>query len=73
MMSEMSLLLSATDAAHAVGVSRSGFWKLHASARLPAPVRLGRRVLWRRSDLKQWVEQGCPSRERFEAMRGVRP
>jgi len=73
MTTETSLLLSATDAAAAVGVSRSGFWKLHASARVPSPVRIGRRVLWRRNDLEEWVEQGCPSRDRFEAMRGTRP
>ena len=67
MMTESCLLLSAADAAHAVGVSRSGFWKLHASGRVPAPVRLGRRVLWRRHDLELWVAGGCPSRDRFEA------
>jgi len=66
-MTEMSLLLSASAAAHAIGISRSQFWKLHASGRVPAPVRIGRRVLWRRSDLEQWVAQGCPSRDRFEA------
>jgi predicted DNA-binding transcriptional regulator AlpA len=29
--------------------------------RIPEPVKLGTRVLWRRRDLVKWVESGCKS------------
>lgn len=28
---------------------------------LPKPVKLGRAVRWRKSDILQWIEQGCPA------------
>ncbi len=63
------LLLSATQAARTLGVSRSHFYALHDSARVPSPVRLGSRVLWRRDDLARWVEACCPPRHLWEVRR----
>ena len=60
-----SLLVDAEDAAVLVNVSRSTWWKLHASGRCPAPVKLGRRTLWRREELGRWIEAGCPSRAQW--------
>ena len=64
--------LSAEEVAESLGVSERHVWALHASGRLPKPVRLGRCVRWRREELLAWVEAGCPSRDRWEAMREAR-
>ena len=62
------LLLSADRAAKLIGVGRTHFYGMHGSGRLgPLPVRLGKRALWRRSELESWVNGGCPSRERWQA------
>ena len=66
------LLVGAKTAADMCGVSRSSWWALHAAGRVPLPVRLGRRTLWRASELAAWCEAGCPARGRWEAMKGGR-
>ena len=62
------LLLDAKSAASLCGVGRTLWLSLAASGRTPAPVRLGRRVLWNRDVLLRWCAAGCPGRSRWEAM-----
>jgi predicted DNA-binding transcriptional regulator AlpA len=63
-----ALLLSAAESAELLGMSRASFWALHASGRVPLPVRLGARMTrWRRDELLRWVEAGCPARLRWQA------
>lgn len=51
------------------GFSVRFWWSLRASEVLPAPVRIsGRTVRWRRDDLRQWYENGCPNRAEFERL-----
>lgn len=61
-------LLSAEQAAGLCGLSRSGWYKLCSAGRTPAPVRLGRRTLWRTAELRAWIAAGCPTRHKWEAM-----
>jgi len=63
------LLLSATDAASLIGIGRSLFWSMHSAGKVPLPVGLGKRRLWRRSELERWVDAGCPARSQWEAMK----
>lgn len=63
------LLVDARAAAALRGVSRSMWWSLHAAGRVPIPVRLGRRTLWRAAELAAWIEAGCPPRDRWECIR----
>lgn len=62
------LLLSADQAAAFLGIGRSHLYGLHSSGRLPLPVRLGRRTLWRRDELTTWVKAGCPARQKWDTM-----
>jgi hypothetical protein len=67
------LLLDAKDAAVYVGIGRTLFLAMDSDGRLgPVAVKLGRRTLWRRRGLAEWVELGCPCRDvwlkRKEAM-----
>jgi len=63
------LLLSAVEAAKALGISRSQLYSLHSAGRVPLPVRLGRRTLWSREELAQWIRCGAVSREKWQAMK----
>ena len=66
------LLVPAAEAARLCGVSRAFWYSLLSAGRTPVPIRLGRRTLWRVSELKEWVEAGCPARERWEALKGAK-
>lgn len=63
------LLLSATETARQLGVARSTLYEWSSSGRVPAPIRIGRRTLWRADDLRAWVDAGCPGRMAWERQR----
>jgi len=66
-MIDTRLLLSAREAAHVCSVSISTWYCWGAAGRVPLPVRIGGRVLWRTDELRRWIDAGCPARSRFEA------
>lgn len=61
--------VGAREAARLSGVGLRTWHRLTASARTPRPTRLSSRVLWNVEELRAWATAGCPSRERWEAMR----
>jgi len=63
------ILLDAKQAAAMLSIGRTHLYALHSSGRLPLPLRLGRRTLWRADELKKWVSAGCPSRQKWIVMR----
>lgn len=63
------ILIDAAAAAKLLGIGRTLFYSLHREAKLPAPVQLGRRVLWNRADLQAWADAGCPTRSEWEQSR----
>ena len=58
-------LISVRTVAGMLGVSQRQVWKLVASGRLPAPLRLGRSVRWRADEIRSWIDAGCPSQDRW--------
>ena len=60
-------LLRRTDAAAYCGRSTATWDRLVSAGNTPAPVKLGRAVLFRLSDLNDWIALGCPNRKRFQA------
>jgi excisionase family DNA binding protein len=52
-------LLGVRDVANQLGVCTRQIWKLAKLGRLPAPVRLGRSVRWRESDISEFIRLGC--------------
>src|SRR5262249_33140903 len=58
-----------TVAARLAGVSRATWWRLHAAAKTPAAVKLGRKCLWNRVEVESWIAAKCPDRRTWEAMR----
>ena len=63
--------LPAKAAARLLGISERHLWSLHASGRLPMPVRMGRSVRWLTHELLAWLDAGCPAREKWGEMRGA--
>lgn len=43
-----------------------------SAGRLPAPVRIGGRVVWRTEEIRAWLEAGAPDRSTWEALRAAR-
>lgn len=52
-------LIDARAVARLLDMSDRSIWKLSASAKLPAVVRVGRSVKWRLSDIQRFIEVGC--------------
>lgn len=40
-----------------------------AAGKLPTPLRIGGRVVWRVSEIESWLEAGAPDRARWAALR----
>jgi predicted DNA-binding transcriptional regulator AlpA len=56
------LLLTAQRSADQCGTSVRTWRTWCASGRVPAPIRIGRSLFWRRKELEAWVAAGCPGR-----------
>ncbi|MBX9681854.1 MAG: helix-turn-helix domain-containing protein [Gemmataceae bacterium] len=54
------LLITADEVARLLNLSKRTLWRLLSAGKLPAPVRLGNAVRWRREEIRQWISQGCP-------------
>ncbi len=63
------LLVTAAEAARLCARSLASWWRDQAAGRVPAPIKLAGRTLWKRSDLELWVGLDCPARAVFEARR----
>ncbi len=65
----IKLLMTAAEVSGLLGISRSLFYELHAEGKVPAPVKLGKRVLWRPDELRAWVDADCPNRLEWDQIR----
>jgi predicted DNA-binding transcriptional regulator AlpA len=45
---------------------------LDAAGKLPMPLRIGGRVVWRVAELRAWLAAGAPDRATWEAIRAAR-
>lgn len=66
------LMLTDTQAAQLLGIGKTLFRQMNSGALVPRPIRLGRRCLWSRPSIETYVKLGCPPREQFERLTGVR-
>jgi len=62
-------LMPARQAADLYAVSPATWHRWVAAGRVPAPVRIGATVRWRRSELEAHIAAGCPDRRTWEALR----
>lgn len=57
-------LLDVAAVARLLGCSERHVYRLADAGRIPAPVRLGALVRWRRQAILDWIDGGCPAVER---------
>ncbi len=43
--------------------------RLDVEGRLPMPVKIDGSIRWRLSELRQWIDAGCPARQKGESLR----
>jgi predicted DNA-binding transcriptional regulator AlpA len=59
--------LNVYEAAELLGVTKRSVWRFKAAKQIPEPVTVRikgegqARTLWKTSDLKRWIAQGCPA------------
>ena len=63
------LLLSAADLSRELGISARTIRRLDLEGKIPAPVRIGRAVRWRRDEIVEWLAAGAPDRAEWLAIR----
>jgi len=62
------ILLSVGAVAQLLGCSGRHVYRLSDAGRMPRPIKLGQLVRWRRGELLDWINDGCPS---VRSLRGV--
>jgi predicted DNA-binding transcriptional regulator AlpA len=67
-----SLLIPDTVVCALAGVSRATWWRLHAAAKTPRAIKLGRSVRWDRAEVAAWIAARCPDRRTWEAMQAAK-
>ena len=63
-----SALIDVAAVSEILGVCRRTVWRLSSSAQMPASLKIGRLVRWRKSEIEEWVSAGCPARRIWEAL-----
>lgn len=63
------LAVGAEDLAGMLGTSERNVWKLSSGGLIPAPFKLGGRVLWNVADIRRWLDAGSPDRPTWERIK----
>ena len=53
-------LLTTRQVAKLLGAGQRSVWRWSHSGRMPAPVRVGNAVRYRRGEIERWIADGCP-------------
>ena len=65
-------LFDLTAVSELIGVHYNTGVKMNQTGLLPEPIRISPRIVrWDSRELDQWIEAGCPSRERWEALKAA--
>ena len=58
---EESALVDVKEAARMCSISASMLYKLNVAGQMPAPIKLGTLLRWKRQDILGWIDKGCPT------------
>lgn len=53
-------LIDINELSAITGLSRATLWRHHDEGRIPAGVKIGRAVRWRLTEIRDWLDAGCP-------------
>jgi predicted DNA-binding transcriptional regulator AlpA len=56
-----SVLISVDVLASMIDLSPRTVWRLLSARQIPAPVRIGANVRWRKKEILTWIADGCPA------------
>jgi excisionase family DNA binding protein len=63
-------MLTPKQFAKRLSISVSQFWKMLSAGKIPAPVRLGERILrWSSEEVSKWIDAGCPNRDKWQTVK----
>ena len=54
------VLLTVEELSSLLGISIRTIWRRESTGDIPVPVRIGGLVRWRRAEIDNWIEAGCP-------------
>jgi predicted DNA-binding transcriptional regulator AlpA len=63
-----ALLIGDRECAALCGVSRSHWHTLQAAGKVPSSLKLGRKTLWIKSEISEWISAKCPDARTWAAM-----
>ena len=66
------LLIDAKGLATMLGLGLTKLYAMQSNGHLPAPLKFGRASRWRVDEIREWIENGCPERSRWQAVKGGR-
>ena len=61
-MRDDAALLDVSALGRMLSCSRATVYRLCDAGKMPRPVKLGSLTRWRRSDIEEWIADGCPTR-----------
>lgn len=61
---DINELLTVTEVASLLKISKRTVWRLVSANDLPPPVRFGGNVRWQKKVIINWMENGCPKKPR---------
>ncbi len=56
----LPLLISVESVAELLDISPRSVWRRLSSGEMIEPIKIGKNVRWRRQEVIDWVEAGCP-------------
>lgn len=63
------VMLRDYEAAALLGIGRTKFRQMVSSGKAPKGIRFGRAIRWSQSELLDWVDVGCPPRDKWEILK----
>ncbi len=63
------LLIDIKCVAAMLGRSPRSIYRDDSAGRMPKPIKLGGSKKWREAEVRQWIEAGCPNRQKWETSR----
>lgn len=61
--------ISGMELADRLGVSLRHLRRMDSSGKIPRPVRFGKCIRWRLSEIESWLESGAPDRKTWEQVK----
>ncbi len=56
----LPLLVDVAEVSRLTSLSPRTVWRYASCGKFPQPLKLGGRRLWRREEIIDWIESGCP-------------